>query len=227
MEFRKISVLGFALVGMIGINQSVMADDDNDDDKNACPAGLFVRDAGGNLMTIDDEFGAGTNAITSCLKKRKKIKVIMQVNKSCRDTAVVPDGAGFKVKNHPTTCDPGRGYGIAQMKAMIRDWTISNGINPKRLDLNIIVHGGGGWLMMKDIPGHPAFANKFEQDVKDLMASGVKFYFCQNTMRGFIKRNYLPATNASARIIDGVEYVTGGLTSLADFQKRGYTYIQP
>ena len=64
------------------------------------------------------------------------------------------------------------------------------------------------------------------------MARGVKFYFCQNTTRGFINNGTLPAANeaeggATAQLIDGVEYVTAGVTSISEFQQRGYEYVQP
>jgi intracellular sulfur oxidation DsrE/DsrF family protein len=73
------------------------------------------------------------------------------------------------------------------------------------------------------------------------MAKGVKFYFCQNTTRAYLAQdpanpaNYntsLPKFSedgawATDQIIPGIEYTTAGLTSLADFQARGYQYIQP
>lgn len=74
--------------------------------------------------------------------------------------------------------------------------------------------------------------NKFEPEVKNLMDRGVKFYFCQNTTRGFVKNGTLPKTDvitggATAQIIDGVEYVTAGVTAISEFQDRGYRYVQP
>jgi intracellular sulfur oxidation DsrE/DsrF family protein len=69
--------------------------------------------------------------------------------------------------------------------------------------------------------------NKFEREVKNLMERGVKFYFCQNTTRGFIKNGTLPSGNATAQLIDGVEYVTAGVTAISDFQSQGYRYVQP
>ena len=69
--------------------------------------------------------------------------------------------------------------------------------------------------------------NKFQGKVEDLMGMGVKFYFCQNTTRGFIKNGILPEGNATAQLIDEVEYVTAGVTALADLQDQGYRYVQP
>ena len=63
------------------------------------------------------------------------------------------------------------------------------------------------------------------------MAMGVKFYFCQNTTRSFVANGTLPPGNvmggATAQLIDGVEYVTAGVTAIADLQEQGYRYVQP
>jgi intracellular sulfur oxidation DsrE/DsrF family protein len=77
--------------------------------------------------------------------------------------------------------------------------------------------------------------NEFEGQVQDLMNKGVKFYFCQNTTRGFQGQGLLPddATSALVTSLDDdgvahtVEYVTAGITALADFQAAGFQYVQP
>lgn len=193
-------------------------------DESVCPAGYAFQDAGGNDLTLDDEFGPGSQALTRCLQERHTIKLVMQINKACRDTVVVntvgENGKiiGSALKNHPSTCDgDSRAYGLAQLGAMFRDFKITNAV--ENLEMVAIVHDAGGFLMLK--------GNPYENMVKGLIAKGVRFYFCQNTVRGFIKKGILPAGGATANIIDGVEYVTGGLTALADFQQAGYVYIQP
>ena len=67
----------------------------------------------------------------------------------------------------------------------------------------------------------------FEGQVKRLMARGVKFDMCQNATRALIRSGVLPLGNATANIIDGVEYVTAGVTAIVDFEARGYRYVQP
>jgi len=64
------------------------------------------------------------------------------------------------------------------------------------------------------------------------MAQGVRFFFCQNTTRGFIGNGTLPSTDviqggATEQLIDGVEYVTAGVTAISDLQEEGYRYVQP
>lgn len=181
-----------------------------------------------NDMHVDDEFGEGVYELTRCLKNTQHIQLVMQVNQSCRDTTIVEDSAsGYKLENHPKSCDPGRGYGIAQMKNMINDYVGTHGMSPDRLDLKIIVHGGGGLMLLDD--AEVPWTNNLQPVVEELMDKGVKFYFCMNTLRGLAKKLPFVADteDLTSRVIPGVEFVTGGLTALADFQKQGYSYIQP
>ena len=76
--------------------------------------------------------------------------------------------------------------------------------------------------------------NKFQSDVEFLMSEGVRFFFCQNTTRGFIRNGTLPGPalidttgGATAQLIPGVEYVTAGVTAISDLQSQGYRYVQP
>jgi len=69
--------------------------------------------------------------------------------------------------------------------------------------------------------------NKLKPAVTALIADGVKFYFCQNTIRGMAPKMGLTSAQLVSKILPGVEYVTAGLTAVADFQKEGYLYIQP
>jgi intracellular sulfur oxidation DsrE/DsrF family protein len=108
----------------------------------------------------------------------------------------------------------------------------------KDYEIAAIVHSGGGPLVIKNGTtgdGVHVVTNAFEDVVKDLMNKGVKFYFCMNTTRGMQGSGLLPADATSALVTsvddDGVEhsvgYVTAGITALADFQQRGYEYVQP
>ena len=120
------------------------------------------------------------------------------------------------------------------MKNMIRDYKVTHGISADKLDLNIIVHGGGGTMML-NTP-----MNKLKPAVQALLDDGVKFHFCMNTVRGMAKKmtaakraatgnNTLVVTpaNVVSMVIPGVTYVTGGLTALGDFEELGYNYIHP
>ena len=200
------------MFGLISV--PAMADDD-DDNKGECIVGQV------NEMSLADEFGADVPNITRCLKETGEVKLVMQINKACRDTTVVSTNTGYRLENHARSCGDNRGYGIAQLKNMIKDYKITHNIEAEKIDLRIVVHGGGGTMLL-DMPW-----NKLKPAVKALMADGVKFYFCMNTVRGMARKMGLTSSQLVSKVIPGVEYVTAGLTAVADFQEVGYNYVQP
>lgn len=167
---------------------------------NACPVGLVSG------LTLDAEFGPGTAALTHCLERRHGVKLVLQVNQYCLDN--VPNAL----------CQ--RPFGLIHALNMVDDYEVTHGMVPGRdYEFVVVAHTGGGPLMLKDSP--------FAEQVRTLMARGVKFYMCQNATRALIRSGVLPPGDATSRLIEGVEYVTAGLTAVADFQKRGYLYVQP
>ncbi len=176
------------------------ADSDTQHGNEACPVGLV------NCLTLDQEFGAGTSAITHCLERRHGVKLVVQLNQFCMDN--VPNGQ----------CT--RPYGLIHLANMLDDYEITHGMVPGRdSEMVAVAHTAGGALMVK--------GNQFEAQVQRLMARGVKFYMCQNATRALIRSGALPAGDATSHIIGGVEYVTAGVTAVVDFQYQGYRYVQP
>jgi intracellular sulfur oxidation DsrE/DsrF family protein len=203
-----------------------------------CPVNVLPGSPGDPETTLDLEFGPGTSDLTTCLSKREEIKIVMQLNKSCRDSYAThpvgkngkPTGEVTRVVNNIANCADNRAYALSNLRNMIKDYRYTNGTDD--FDIKVVVHSGGGYLLLKDtslngdgveVTGR----NKFQSQVEDLMDMGVKFYFCQNTTRGFVRNGTLPAGDATAQLIDGVEYVTAGVTAIADLQEQGYTYVQP
>jgi len=238
MSFNKRSSYFFLQAGLLAACVSALAfsgvasaekEDRGGASNNECPVGLV------NDKTFDEEFGYGTSDLTRCLDRRHNVKVVMQINKPCRDSWVDGDA----VKNNVAKCkrgdgelDFGRSYALGNINNMIKDYEITHGmVVGKDYEIAAIVHSGGGYLLLKDGGEQGTLggtnSNKFEPEVKNLMDRGVKFYFCQNTTRGFIRNGTLPAGNATAQLIEGVEYVTAGVTSISEFQQRGYKYVQP
>jgi intracellular sulfur oxidation DsrE/DsrF family protein len=172
-------------------------------DKDQCPVGLVTG------MTLDQEFGPGSAEITNCLEQRKEVKLVIQANQFCMDN----------VSNAECT----RPYALLNLTKMIEDFEITHGMKPGRdYEMAVIAHTKGGPLMLKDESN-----NQFKNKVEALMQQGIKFYLCQNATRSMINKGLLPAGNATANIIDGVEYVTAGITAVTDFQYQGYVYVQP
>lgn len=227
----KTGVLAAVVTGLSFSGVANAADD-------VCPVGL-VSD-----KSLNDEFGQGTSDLTTCLSKREDIKIVMQLNKSCRDSyANHPVGANgkpngdSKVVNNIANCADNRPYALGNIRNMIKDFEITNGMSQDDYEIKVVVHSGGGYVLLKDEgydgSGNPVTGrNKFQSQVEDLIEQGVKFYFCQNTTRGFIRNGTLPSTGvvpagATGELIDGVEYVTAGVTAISDLQAQGYRYIQP
>lgn len=214
MKLTKWIVMGALAIGYNGV---VLADDDNSYEELDCPASMATA--------MDTAYGAGTSDVTRCLQNRKRVRVVFQVNASCRDTAIVSDGAGgYKTKNHPTSCASNRAFALGNIKNMIKDYE-AHGIT--NWEIAAVVHSGGGYLLFND-----PVQNQFAGQVADLMAKGVRFYFCQNTVKSFIGSGRLqnPVTtgiSVSDQLVEGTEFVTAGVTAIADFQSKGYSYVQP
>jgi len=222
----SIALFGFVMVG------TAQAD--------GCPVGVLPGSPGTPETTLDEEFGPGTRELTNCLTKREDVKIVMQLNKSCDDSYAThpvgtngkPTGDVSRIVNNIANCADNRAYALGNLRNMIKDLRITNGIAPEGFDIRVVVHSGGGYVLLKDA-GYDGAGNyiegrnKFQSQVEDLMDQGVRFFFCQNTTRGFIRNGTLPAGDATAQLIDGVEYVTAGVTAISDLQEQGYRYVQP
>ena len=206
-------MLALSLLGL-GFNGAAVAASQSNE---ACPVGLA------NDKTLDNEFGEGTQDLTRCISRRHDVKLLVQINQYCAG-ALKADGS----------C--ARAYALHNIYNVIADYEVTYGIHlGTDYEIVAIVHSGGGPLVIKD-GTNGKVKNEFEEDVQKLMNKGVKFYFCQNTTRGRQKSGQLPsdATNALVTSMDpvtgeihSVGYVTAGITALADFQDRGYRYVQP
>ncbi len=201
-------VFALCTLAMFAVPTFARADnsDGSGNGNNRCPVGLVSG------MTLDQEFGPGASMITHCVEKRHDVKSMFTINRFCGDAT----------KSNADCTGP---YALGNMKNVIDDYEITAGMKQGRdYQLIAVVYGGGGLMLLK--------GNKFESQVKDLMAKGVKFYFCQNTARGFIKAGLLPNFStsgmpASSGLIDGVEYVTAGVTAVLDHEARGWNNINP
>jgi intracellular sulfur oxidation DsrE/DsrF family protein len=190
---------------------------------NECPVGLVKG------LTLDEEFGPGAQELTRCLKKRHDVKMVVQINQLCASPATATTAA---------TCS--RPFALGNIANILDDYETTHGMKAgKDYELVAVIHSGGGILALKNDSYNKAGElltgrNKFESTVKELMERGVKFYFCQNTTRGYIANGTLPdfqtdaaGHSATGQIIEGMQYSTAGLTTIADLEALGYQYIQP
>jgi len=161
-----------------------------------CPVGLV------NNLTLDDEFGPGTSAITRCLVNKKKLKIVFQINNKCKNSACT------------------KPYAVGNIENAIKDIEITNGIKRGDYEIVAVVHSGGFSQILNNNAALPnSVVNKFQMEMEAILEKGVKVYFCQNTARS--------KSVKTGQLIAGVEYVTAGVTSISDFQKSGYRYVQP
>lgn len=208
--------LGALLVGLVSM--PALADKKGN---NECPVGLVSG------MSMDDEFGPGTQALTKCLKKRHNVKMVVQINQFC---------------TNPADCASSP-YGLNNIRNILDDYEVTHGMTAGRdYEMAVVLHSPGGRMALKDtgVRGDSTTIsgrNPFEGTIRGLMDRGVKFYFCQNTTRAYLSQpgtaitslpKYLvTGISATDQMIEGMEYTTAGLTSIADFQTQGYQYIQP
>jgi intracellular sulfur oxidation DsrE/DsrF family protein len=205
--YKKLSIVSSTLAMLLcAIN--VYASVDRSHGNRECPVGLV------NNLTLDQEFGPGASKLTHCVKKRHHLKVVVEINRKCRGTM----GAD-------RVCDRSGPDALGNMENMIADYEITSGMKRGRdYTMIAIVHGSGGFLLLK--------GNEYEDRVQHLMDEGVKFYFCQNTTRGFIRAGILPnfldtGDSPTDHVIPGVEYVTAGFTAIADHQQSGWSVVTP
>ena len=209
----RITLQTLAAIALALVAQAALADG-REMKPNDCPVGLVSG------QTLDQEFGPGSEELTRCIKKTHHVKVMYQINQFC---------ASSSTSNSACT----KPYALGNIDNMIKDYEITNGMEPGRdFEIVVVVHSGGAGLILKDEHMNGAGTwltgqNQFQSKVESLMAQGVKFCFCQNTARSLIKSGALPAGDATAQMIDGVMYTTAGVSAIADFQALGYSYIQP
>lgn len=167
-----------------------------DDFNEDCPVGLVSG------KTLDEEFGPGTSAITRCLEKRSRVKVVFNINQFCTNNCTQP-------------------YALGNVVNAINDYEITHGMKRGRdYEIVAVLYSAGADFAVT--------GNAFQTQVEGLLNKGVKFYLCQNTARRKgIKTDQLIQTTDVNGITRGIEYITSGVTALADFQSLGYAEVHP
>ena len=160
-------------------------------------------DANGNPISIEEKFGPGSMAVTRCLSETRQVKVLYQINQECKNAK----------------CDAP--YAVGNIVNHINDFEITHGMDSDDYEIVVIVHSAG-WKLVLDnnaVEKH-ATNNPFQSAMEDLVArDNVKVLFCQNTAnsKGVVFANML----------QGVGFVTAGVSAISDLQEEGYGYIQP
>lgn len=176
--------------------------------KAACPVVVYDPTA---YASIDEEFGAGAQAITQCLMVRDDAKVVVAV-----DNAFPFDAFGHVQTNKATF--------LSNIKKMVRNYEVNGMTVGKDVKIKVVFTGSGAILATTE---HPLFAkanagdptNPFRDLVEYGMSKGFQFYLCQTASRtlGINMTNKIP----------GVNFVIAGHIAVADFQMKGYALIRP
>lgn len=188
----------FASVMALAISGQSMAEDDKEKNKydTTCPQAV--------MDNADMRFGDGSGAMTECLGVRDNLPIVVAFNSG------VINGRN------------GHGQQVLNVRNLRNDY-VNNYDMALGSEFNVAVVGyaaGARWLL-----NDTAFTNSYgtenpsDQIVSDLIAKGVTFFMCQNTMRGNGWTKY--------DLIDGVKMIPAGVTAVIDYQNRGYSYIAP
>lgn len=190
-------VFGVGLVVGMGLTAGAWADGSGNSSYNRACPDAVVAAA-------DAQFGQGSGAITECIRVRDRLKVVAAFNSSAVNS------------------NNGHGQQVLNARNIYNDYTNNYGMRIGE-DFKVVVvgYGAGARWLLNDAAYAATYGapNPSDTIVLDLISKGVKFYMCQNTMagQGWTKDDLLP----------GVKMVPAGVTALIDFQKRGFTYINP
>jgi len=194
-------------------------------EKNTPNGPIIVTPPVGGL-TMDEEFGEGTQAITRCIVKRSKARVVVSIN-----------GAHPMDKNGNINLNKARFLSnIEYFRENYED--VNNMKIGEDVKVVAVAASSGALLLTTE---HPAWmraktsntdltcmsdevrfagktcTNPFRDLVERAQQIGVEFYICQMASRTLgIKK---------ATVIPGVSFVPGAHLAVADFQQIGYALI--
>jgi len=224
----KIVLLSVASVGFMVSSVTALADRFSDAvvNKEPCPVTAYPTMPVGTdpSIALDLEFGNGAQAITQCLKDRKKLKVVVRV-----DNTFMTDPFGAARLNSPLF--------LTNIEKMITQYETTHGLKiGEDIDIRVVFSGTGAVLAATSHgifaqaatrwntanPANPIATgpvNPYRAIVERGMAVGMKFYLCQEASRtlGITMANKIP----------GINFVPAAHAATADFQMDGYAIIIP
>lgn len=169
-------------------------------------AGIFDPTAG----------GAMPSTMTLCLQNRSRLHIVIALNSSALN--------GSKTQAQQIG-------NLGNIVADYERYAMQQGV-----DFNIVVvgYGAGARWLTNDVAFERFFGvdpavtenNVAAAAVAGLVAKGVKFFMCQNTMLN----TKAPGTTVNIKTVDllpDVNMVPAGVTAVLDFQSSGYLYLAP
>ncbi len=129
--------------------------------------------------------------------------MIYQINQACKNA------------------DCSKSYATSNITNAINDYQVTHSLQARTdYDVVAIVYSKGYRRVLDNNSANPhPDENPFQEQVQNLLDQGGKVSFCQNTAR---KNGVM-----TDQMIPGIEFVTAGVTAIADYQLRGDAMIQP
>ena len=164
-------------------------------------------------LKLNQEFGSETKKNTRCLANTSGVKLLIHIQRHC-----AIDGSG--ANDISSECTEAHALNVAVNA--IKDYEETHGMKRgKDYHIAIVLNGEGAIFGLDpdaDDANDRATENHSPDVVNDLLEYGVSIYLCQNTARSMdIKLHQL---------IDGVQFVTAGVTAIADLQFQGYALYE-
>jgi len=162
-----------------------------------CPVGLI------NGLTLEEEFGLGASEITRCLDEDSDVLSVYPLNRLCKTES----------------CESP--YAVGNINNAINDYEITNGLMlHEDYDITAIIYSTGALFAIDNNAAIPfPEQNPFQTQIEELLVKGVHIYLCQNTARAKGIR--------TENLIQGIKFVTSGVTAIADLQLKDYALVQP
>jgi len=155
--------------------------------------------------SMDGEFGAGTSAITACNVHRDHIRVAISM------------GSGTLNPKKPIN------QVLVNVSNMVANYQTFYGLSAgdDGYQIAVVAHFQGGKTLLNDEAYNRLFGtnNPATATVQTLMAQGVHFIMCQNTMRGNGWK--------TSDLMPGVTESPAGVVALTDFGMSGWVVLTP
>ena len=203
----NLSTLCFALIAMLSSGVGLAEENNRFEPHDSLPCPVAPYDT----LTMDEEFGAGAQAITQCNSVRHHAKVVLSVAHPFLIGANgIPQRSNARF--------------FANLDDLIRNYENVHGMKiGTDVDVVVVLLESGGALAatqhatFNPVVGGGPVANPFVPLVQEAMNKGIKIYLCQVAARklGINMDNLIP----------GIHFVPGGHSAVADMQLRGYALI--
>jgi intracellular sulfur oxidation DsrE/DsrF family protein len=161
-------------------------------------------------LEMDGEFGAGTSAITACNVHRHHIRVALSMGSGTLNPKAKINQVLVNVKN------------------MVANYQTFYGLTAgdEGYQIAVVAHFQGGSALLNDeaynrlvLKDPNGAGNPNTPAVQNLMAQGVHFIMCQNTMRGNGWK--------TSDLMSGVTEAPAGVAALTDFGMSGWVVLTP